>query len=88
MIKLPLLLSIIAFYPLRSEVIHDPVADIMTLGEYSPGRSYYKLVVDINHDGRKDVLLGLKETPTEIEEAKKTAGKFSPDYNPDGSCPD
>ncbi len=81
--KLILLLFFVSCYPLEAQIIHDPIADIMKLGQYTRGRSYNKLEIDIRHHGNKDILLGLQETVAEIEVEKEVAGNFSPDFNPD-----
>lgn len=59
-----------------AQVVQYPVRDAATAG-----RTYYKWVLDINHDGVNDALISLKETPDEVNENKAEQGQvFNPDY--------
>ena len=57
-----------------AQVVVDPIRE-----GAEAGRTYYKWVLDINHDGVNDVLISLKETPDEIKEAKAEERNY---YNP------
>ena len=52
-----------------AQVVQNPIAD-----GAETGRTYFKWVIDINHDGIDDVLVSLKETPDEIRERKAEEG--------------
>jgi hypothetical protein len=57
----------------------NPVQDHADFHKLSSGRVVYKWEVDLNHDGKKDILLDTKETPAEIdEEEKETRGEYDP----------
>src|SRR5437867_2897587 len=59
-----------------AQVVQDPIKD-----GAKPGRTYYKWVLDINHDGVNDVLISLKETDDEIKEAKaEDRNNYNPNY--------
>lgn len=65
MIRILLVLLVSCYCYAESEVIQDPI-----LNAAEVGRTYYKWVLDINHDGINEILVSLKETPEELEEKK------------------
>ena len=58
----------------QAQTIQDPLAHIAKMGQAN--RSYYKWVSDFNRDGVADILLSLKETPSELEDEKEDAGQL------------
>lgn len=65
-----------------AQVVRDPIADTANrerqIGSYYPGRSYYKWIIDINHDGVSDVLVSEKERSDEIDADKEGDPNFNP----------
>jgi hypothetical protein len=69
----------------HAQVIQNPIADAVQIdranGSYQIGQTYFKWVVDLNHDGVNDVLISLKESADEIKQEEANISTFDPDFH-------
>jgi len=82
-IRLLLLFFVGTCCSIQAQSVQNPLEHIVQLGRtsgsYHAGRTYYKWVLDINHDGVDDILLSMKQTSAEINEQKEEDGhSFNP----------
>jgi hypothetical protein len=54
-----------------SDVIADPIRAYVAFHSLSSGRIVYKWEIDLNGDGRKELLLATRLTPAELEQEEK-----------------
>lgn len=70
------------FSPCWAEDTANPVQSYATFHNLAGGRIIYKWQIDINNDGRNDILLDTKLTPTEIaEENSETKNQYDPNVH-------